>query len=429
MSFTVIVPTHDHAETLIHSVGSVLNQTWRDFEIVIVGDGSPPRTHEIAAELAARDRRVRFLPFPKGERHGEAHRHHVLNGLTTDFVAYLADDDLWFPNHLESLAPLLERFDIAHTMFMEFNPDGGVFTGVFDAAVEPDGVARLGRFEAGFGLASGAHRLDSYRRLPKGWHPAPRDVPSDVYFWLQFVEQPWCRYVSYKWPTGLHLSSVTRRGWPREQRLAELEKAAAIVADPERRLALIQSGLQPLLHRMHVEVSRGRQGRAEAAARLSGEEGRHGLPAYALGQALSFADGGDAHAFPNQGFFPAEEWGAWTSTDPAVIVLPVPDGVSGNLLATVTARHLVERRKRPLARFSVTANALPVFEGAERKPGPFTYSFTIPEPVWRRQGYIAFRFSAPLETPVRLGLGPDYRRLGIGMIMLRMELARDEQAF
>ncbi|MES1264691.1 MAG: glycosyltransferase family A protein, partial [Variovorax sp.] len=158
MSFTVIIPTHDHSDTLQYSVGSVLAQTHQDFEIVIICDGSPPLTHEVAAALSARDKRIRFVPFEKGERNGEAHRHKVMAGLSTDFVAYMADDDVWFPNHLECLAPVLTHSDIAHTMFMEMKPDGGVFTGVFDAAVEPDGVGRLRRLEAGFGLPSGDHR-------------------------------------------------------------------------------------------------------------------------------------------------------------------------------------------------------------------------------------------------------------------------------
>ena len=76
--FTVILPTHDHVDTLWFSIESVLAQTVRDFELIVVGDGAPPRTAEIVAAIAERDPRVRYVSNPKGERHGELSRHAAL---------------------------------------------------------------------------------------------------------------------------------------------------------------------------------------------------------------------------------------------------------------------------------------------------------------------------------------------------------------
>ena len=70
-TFTVLVPTHDHADTLHFSVRSVLWQSLQEFEIFIVGDGVTEQTRAVVAGLLKHDSRIRFFDFPKGERHGE----------------------------------------------------------------------------------------------------------------------------------------------------------------------------------------------------------------------------------------------------------------------------------------------------------------------------------------------------------------------
>ena len=99
---------------------------------------------------------------------------------------------------------------------------------------------------AGFGLASGGHRLDAYRRLPTGWNPAPPGINSDLHFWLQFLEQPWCRYVSSKWPRVVHLSSVTRKQWDLPRRVDELAAIWDRIQAPAQREALARECLLPL---------------------------------------------------------------------------------------------------------------------------------------------------------------------------------------
>ncbi|MGB4782553.1 glycosyltransferase family 2 protein [Candidatus Methylomirabilis sp.] len=221
-TFTVLIPTHNHADTLRYAVRSVLWQTCQDFELFIVGDGVPDRTREIVVELAAADARIRFFDFPKGDRHGELHRHRALQWANGRFVAYQADDDLWLPEHLASLAELLEDYDLVHCMQMEVSIDGKLSSWLFDANADPLALDKMRKSLTGFGLASGAHRVDAYRRLPLGWHPGPKGINSDLYFWLQFLNEPWCRYQSYKWPNVLHLSSVPRKDWDIERRVEEL---------------------------------------------------------------------------------------------------------------------------------------------------------------------------------------------------------------
>jgi glycosyltransferase involved in cell wall biosynthesis len=79
IKFSVIIPTSiDRGFILPHSIGSVLNQTVQDFEILIVGDGVNNSTKEVIHELIAKDSRIKFFDFPKHPRRGEENRHKVL---------------------------------------------------------------------------------------------------------------------------------------------------------------------------------------------------------------------------------------------------------------------------------------------------------------------------------------------------------------
>jgi glycosyltransferase involved in cell wall biosynthesis len=245
-AFTVVIPTHDHADTLRYSVRSVQWQTCQDFELFIVGDGVPDRTREIARELIAADPRIRFFDFPKGKRLGELNRHEALKEAHGRLVCYQADDDLWFPEHLEVMAGLLEDHDLAHCMQIDVATDGGVTSWMFDAKADPLALQKMRGSATGFGLASGGHRLDAYRRLPMGWNPAPAGINSDLHFWLQFLEQPSCRYVSSKWPRVVHLSSVTRKQWDLTRRVDELAGWWDRIQTPAQRERLARECLLPL---------------------------------------------------------------------------------------------------------------------------------------------------------------------------------------
>jgi glycosyltransferase involved in cell wall biosynthesis len=314
LGFSVVIPTHDHADTLWFSVESVLRQTRQDFEIFIIGDGAPPRTREIAEALHARDSRIHYFSFEKGPRLGESHRDIVISKTTAEFVCYLSDDDLWLPDHLETMGDLLRDADLAHTMTIEVYPGGKPRTWIFDADLDPLGRDRLRRGKPTFGLESGGHTLAAYRRLPIGWHPAPADIATDFYFYRLFLHQPWCRYKSYKWPTCLHLSSVVRRGWPLSARVAELSGVASLVQNPVERARLIRDAFLPALNELvqgsfHEDQSLVRARIAE----LTGSDLRRAVVSYALGTRLTFATGGEAFRFWIHGFHSAEDWGAWTS--------------------------------------------------------------------------------------------------------------------
>src|SRR4051812_24050128 len=122
--FSILLPIVRPPAMLPFAIESVLAQSVRDFELFVICDGAPPETVACARDYANRDPRVKVFPFPKGERNGEAHRHAVLGGASGRYVAQIADDDLWLPDHLAELEILLSTADFGNLLHVYFHPDG-----------------------------------------------------------------------------------------------------------------------------------------------------------------------------------------------------------------------------------------------------------------------------------------------------------------
>jgi GalNAc5-diNAcBac-PP-undecaprenol beta-1,3-glucosyltransferase len=211
-------------------VASALAQSVEDLEVLIVGDGVPDGARTVIDDLVHSDERVRFFDNPKGPRLGEVHRVRALAEARGAIVCYLCDDDLWMPDHVETLLGLLEDADFAHTMVLSVDGTGRPTTFLLDLADPDDRLLILGD-ENRIPLSASGHTLDAYRRLPYGWRTTPAGVPTDQYMFQQFLAEPWVRAVSGRRPTVVHLPSAHREGWTLEQRVAELEQWISRVSD------------------------------------------------------------------------------------------------------------------------------------------------------------------------------------------------------
>lgn len=226
----MLLPVHRPPAMLPLAIESVLAQTVTDFDLVVICDGAPPETAACAAEYAARDVRVRVLDLPKGERHGEAHRHRVLaeaDEVERPLVAQLADDDLWFPEHLAELDRLLAEVDFGNLLQARLTPDGAVAVHHGDLA-DPRTRERMRteRFNF-FGPSVAGYRLAAYRRLVHGWEPAPPDLWSDLYMWRAFLDTPGLRLATRFSVQGVSLPAAERTDADLAERAAESRRVAA----------------------------------------------------------------------------------------------------------------------------------------------------------------------------------------------------------
>src|SRR5205809_478790 len=105
-SVTVIIATYNWSSVLPYSIGSVLRQTFTDFELLVVGDGCTDDSEQVVASID--DARVRWINLPENTRHQSGPNNEGLRQARGELIAYLGHDDLWLPHHLKLAAQALD---------------------------------------------------------------------------------------------------------------------------------------------------------------------------------------------------------------------------------------------------------------------------------------------------------------------------------
>ncbi|AFY43981.1 glycosyltransferase family A protein [Nostoc sp. PCC 7107] len=105
---SVIVPTFNRANLLPRAISSILKQTFSNFELIIVDDGSTDNTAEVVKEFT--DPRIIFLPL--GKNYGGSYaRNQGIKAARTELIAFLDSDDEWLPDKLELQLKRLQDSD------------------------------------------------------------------------------------------------------------------------------------------------------------------------------------------------------------------------------------------------------------------------------------------------------------------------------
>lgn len=97
---SVVISSYQSADTLSCAVYSVLNQSYRTLEVVVVDNGSTDNTQEVIAELAKRDSRVHPVRLEQNRRPAGGRNAGVENS-SGEYIAFLDADDEWLPEKLE----------------------------------------------------------------------------------------------------------------------------------------------------------------------------------------------------------------------------------------------------------------------------------------------------------------------------------------
>jgi glycosyltransferase involved in cell wall biosynthesis len=109
---SVIIPAYNNAEYLGETIQSVLDQTYTNFEVIVVNDASPDHTPEVVAQFD--DPRVRYIVHEEN-RGLSAARNTGIRAADGELIALLDGDDLFHPEKLRM-----------HVEFLEKHPDVGV---------------------------------------------------------------------------------------------------------------------------------------------------------------------------------------------------------------------------------------------------------------------------------------------------------------
>jgi glycosyltransferase involved in cell wall biosynthesis len=100
---SVIIPTYNQAHFIAESIQSAIDQTFRDFEIIVVDDGSTDNTKEVVESF-----KCPCIRYIHQENRGVAAACNTgMRASTSEYITFLASDDLWLPRNLELKIKLL----------------------------------------------------------------------------------------------------------------------------------------------------------------------------------------------------------------------------------------------------------------------------------------------------------------------------------
>jgi|SRR5690625_639018 len=104
--FSVVIPLYNKELSIRNTLQSVLDQTFTDFEIVIVNDGSTDSSAAIVEEFT--DPRIRLI---HQENQGvSAARNRGIREAKNEWIAFLDGDDLWKEDHLETIRKMIDKY-------------------------------------------------------------------------------------------------------------------------------------------------------------------------------------------------------------------------------------------------------------------------------------------------------------------------------
>lgn len=105
---SIVLPTFNRASLLPRAISSILAQTFSNFELIIVDDGSTDNTAEVVKEFT--DPRIIFIPL--GKNYGGSYaRNQGIKAACAEFVAFLDSDDEWLPEKIELQIARLQASD------------------------------------------------------------------------------------------------------------------------------------------------------------------------------------------------------------------------------------------------------------------------------------------------------------------------------
>ncbi len=183
---SVIIPTYNREKFIGEAIQSVLDQTFRNFEIVVVDDGSTDQTGDVVRAFTSK--KVRYIYQPNRGR--SAARNHALGLAKGRYIAFLDSDDLYMPGKLAMQVDYLHAhpetgmvYTSAHCIDYSGNPlgekylasvSGWIYTSIaFFRPVTitlPTVMAKRELFEKAGGFDENMHRFedtDMWRRISK----------------------------------------------------------------------------------------------------------------------------------------------------------------------------------------------------------------------------------------------------------------------
>ena len=198
---SVIIPTYNRANTLEDAIQSVLGQTFQDFELIIVDDGSTDNTEEVVSYyITVYSNKIKYIYKTNGGV--SSARNEGIRNAKGNYIAFLDSDDYCDVNKLEITAKFIIDYPEAGLFYTDvwvvdenknilwandrFHYRGNVFTKLIErdfittstVVVKKQVFEKVGRFFEGYSLKAGLEDWDMWLRIAKyyGFYHIPKKL-------------------------------------------------------------------------------------------------------------------------------------------------------------------------------------------------------------------------------------------------------------
>jgi glycosyltransferase involved in cell wall biosynthesis len=102
---SAIITTHNREDLLPRAINSVMTQTYKELELIVVSDGSKDGTDKLMGQYS-NDKRINYISYYPGKG-GNYARNIGIEAAKGEFIAFLDDDDEWLPTKIEKQMELM----------------------------------------------------------------------------------------------------------------------------------------------------------------------------------------------------------------------------------------------------------------------------------------------------------------------------------
>lgn len=183
---SVIMPVYNCEKFLKHTIRSVREQTYENWELIIIDDASVDNSLSEAEHYATEDNRIKVFRMP--ENSGvSACRNFGLSHASGDYVAFLDSDDLWSKYKLERQLAFMQQNNAAlsHTSYAFMNEQGEVMR---NGKVDVDFEVDLERYMKTTQIGMSTVMIDR-RKVPHFEFPQDRELCEDARVWMSFMRE------------------------------------------------------------------------------------------------------------------------------------------------------------------------------------------------------------------------------------------------
>ncbi|MBU1883794.1 glycosyltransferase [bacterium] len=123
---SVIIPLYNSQRYISETIESVINQTYTNWELIVVDDCSTDTSREIVKEFEKKDSRIRLVESQVNFGGPARPRNIGIEHTKGEFIAFLDSDDMWLKDKLEKQIDFLREYDydIIHTSALTIDVDG-----------------------------------------------------------------------------------------------------------------------------------------------------------------------------------------------------------------------------------------------------------------------------------------------------------------